>query len=126
MAAVARPAMSRGRAPNSAGATTNDRKTIDPTPTPSATTCAMRSAVIIGAVSRRFHPHPLVGGPLEGGTRGRPPQGDPLDLLRQREIALGDAAGDVGLELHGHFPPGHVEIGMVPRRLAQEADGVDQ
>src|SRR5258706_15801483 len=129
MVATARPAMSRGRAWNSAGATTNDSRTMLPTQTPSARTCAnLRNA------DTRLRPSParaarddapgslavdeLVGRPLHDGILPGAPEDVLFDLLRQREVPLGDPPRGVRLQLDPQLPPGHLEIGMVIGRLA--------
>src|SRR6266446_3692706 len=70
--------------------------------------------------------HPLVRSALHHRPRAGAPEGEPLDLLGQREVPLGDPARRVGLELDPDLPPGDLEVGMVIGRLAQKADRIDQ
>jgi hypothetical protein len=69
---------------------------------------------------------PLVRRAAERPARRRTPQDGLVDLLRQREVHVGDAAGGVRAQLHPHLAPGDAQIGVVPRRLAQVADQVHQ
>src|SRR5260221_747344 len=128
MTAVARPAMSRGRAVKSAGSVTNEKKTTEPTQIASARRCTMRRVAVMRDRSSRLllRGDPLVRSSLHRPAALRPPERQLFDLFRQREVALGDTAGRVRLQLDPEFAPGHLEIGMVVGRLAEEADGVDQ
>src|SRR5206468_12369336 len=49
-----------------------------------------------------------------------------VDLCRQDEVVLGQAAGDVGRELDGQRAVGEMKIGMVAFRFGQGGDPVDE
>src|SRR5882672_3612542 len=52
------------------------------------------------------------------------PLNDFFDLLRQREILVGDSLGGVGDEFDDHERVRHSEVGMVPRGLGKMADRI--
>src|SRR6267143_3096305 len=105
MAETARPAMSRGRAPNRIGAAKNEKKTTLPTHRPSASRWTnLRSAATWPRRAARSAAAPslaedeLVGRPFHHRALGRAPEHVPLDLPGEREVPLGDAARGVRLQ----------------------------
>src|SRR5262245_43451442 len=108
MAETARPAASLSSAPNSAGAVKNEKNTTLPSQTPSASRCNdLRTCVtprVAGEAS--LAEHELVRRSLHHRPGGRAPEDVPVDLLRQREVPLGDPAGGVRLQLDPELPPG--------------------
>src|SRR6185437_3229356 len=69
--------------------------------------------------------HELVWCTLQGASRGTP-EHRLLDLARQLEVLVRDAAGGVVLELDPHLGPRDGEIRVVIRSLGEEANAVHE
>src|SRR3954470_6921262 len=75
---------------------------------------------------RALAEHELVRRALQRGVGPGAPQDGVLDLAREREVLVRDAAARVRRQLHPELAPGDGQVGVVPGRLAQVADGVDE
>src|SRR3954469_5195527 len=62
---------------------------------------------------------------LQGAVGARAPQHRVLDPARDGEVLVGDAAARVRRQLHPELAPRDRQVGVVVRRLADVADGVD-
>src|SRR5207247_7198883 len=70
-------------------------------------------------------PHELVRCPFDRAPL-RPPQRGVLDLSSELKVLVGDPAGGVGVDLHGHLTPRHREVRVVVRGLGDVPDGVHE